>query len=621
MSLRNRALFFITLLLTGAVLVTTAFLATNARQSMLDEQRADGEVFARMLARAAYIVASMPTEMENAIADQMVTEATIAAHFVSAAEQAGWSPNEINTHLKEIVSSTVLSEFWITDEKGHAYLRTADDIDFTFSPDPVENPQSYIFYELLTGPRKTVIQPAARRDYDGKIFKYVGVAGVDKPRIVQVGYEANALNIVRQRVSMDRLSQELVASGDIRAVRVVDNAQQTQIFQAANGVSRELSPQDISMTQIALNEGHTQAYLEDGLLKVIEPIRAIDSSGTVSSTINGAVIVFLPTDRLQGALQRQLTQAVVATLMILLVGVVMAIVMARTITRPLDSFRQAAASVQAGSYEPGLLTDIVKRKDELGGLGIVFDQMAREVGARDRRLNLLRVIIPMGVALSVEKDFSRLLETIVIEAQRITNADAGSLYLITDDKMLKFVIVRNRTLGIELGGTTGNEVTLKPIPLYDSQGNPNHAHIASYCALTGQRVSLDDAYATTDYDLTGTRAFDTQTGYYSKSLLSMPLKDTSNNVIGVLQLLNAKNPQTNEVVPFDEDEVVDSLALITSAALTAYIREETLREEINKLRIEIDHSRQSKQVNEIAESDYFKNLQAQAEVMRKKRKS
>lgn len=333
------------------------------------------------------------------------------------------------------------------------------------------------------------------------------------------------------------------------------------------------------------------------------------------------MVAFLPPEQLQAVIQREVFQALLAAFVILLVSVVMTVFMSRAVTRPVESFQRAAASLQAGSYQPALLAEVVARHDELGQLGIIFDHMARDVGARDRRLNLLRVIIPMGVALSVEKDFSRLLETIVIEAQRITNADAGSLYLRTDDNMLQFVILRNQSLQIALGGTTGKSVTLKPVPMYDEKGNPNHNHIASYSALTGKRVSLDDAYLTTEFDLSGTRAFDAQTGYHSKSFLTMPLKDTGEHVIGVLQLINAKDPLTNETVSFGEDEVLDSLVLITSAALSAYIREESLREEINKLRIEVDLAKQKKQVDEITESDYFKKLEIQAELMRKKRKS
>jgi hypothetical protein len=63
-------------------------------------------------------------------------------------------------------------------------------IDFTFGPDSAKQPQASAFWPLITGSKKIVIQNARRREIDNKIFKYVGVAGVDKPRIVQVGVSA-----------------------------------------------------------------------------------------------------------------------------------------------------------------------------------------------------------------------------------------------------------------------------------------------------------------------------------------------------------------------------------------------------------------------------------------------
>jgi HAMP domain-containing protein len=610
-------LLLITLLLAGAVSVTASVLAWNTYQALLEQQREAGEVVVRILARTAYIVQGFPAEMENAIAEQMITEATISAHFVDAAEQAGWTADEINAHLKQIVAGTTLSEFWITDENGHAYLRTAQDIDFTFDPDPVRNPQSYIFYDLITGKQSVIVQAATRRDYDGKTFKYVGVAGIDKPRIVQVGYEAGLLERLNQPASLSRLSHELVAGGDIRAIRVVDQGLETQVFEASPGINRDMTALDRQMLKNVVEQGLNQAYVEDRFLKVIEPIWGTDSNAPAG----GAVIAYLPTDRLQAAIQREIFSASLAALVILLAGMAGSVFMSQLVTRPVESFQRAATSLQAGDYRPELLRDVIARTDEIGHLGVVFDQMAREVGTRDRHLNLLRVIIPIGVALSAEKDFSRLMETIVIEAQRITSADAGSLYLRTDDNMLKFVILRNTTLEMALGGTTGNHITLNSVPMYDEQGQPNHNNVASYSALTGKRVLVQDAYLTTDFDFSGTRVFDAQTGYHSKSFLAMPLKDTADKVIGVLQLINAKDPLTNEIISFEEDEILDFLALITSAALSAYIRDENMREEINKLRIEIDLAKQNKQVDEIVESDYFKNLEIQAELMRKKRKS
>jgi hypothetical protein len=129
---------------------------------------------------------------EDKIARHMIGEAMLAAQFVAAAEQNGMTPVGINAILKEVADKSAVQEFWITDSAGHAYL-TNTGIDFTFSPDAKRQPQASAFWPLLTGAKTVVIQNARKREIDNQIFKYVGVAGVDKPRIVQVGVSATNL--------------------------------------------------------------------------------------------------------------------------------------------------------------------------------------------------------------------------------------------------------------------------------------------------------------------------------------------------------------------------------------------------------------------------------------------
>ncbi len=129
---------------------------------------------------------------EDIIARHMVGEALLAAHFVAAAEKAGMSTEEINAILKSISDQSAIQEFWITDQSGRAYL-TNTGIDFTFDPDPAKQPQASAFWPLITGARTSVIQEARKREIDDRVFKYVAVAGMDKPRIVQVGVSAENL--------------------------------------------------------------------------------------------------------------------------------------------------------------------------------------------------------------------------------------------------------------------------------------------------------------------------------------------------------------------------------------------------------------------------------------------
>ena len=114
----------------------------------------------------------------NLIAQEMAAQGTILAHFVEAAERAGMAQAEINRRLKAITDDTTLDEIWITDEKGHAYLRSIPEVDFTFSDSQRAQPQAYTFYDLLTGKKKLVDQEARKRDIDDQQFKYVGVGGV-----------------------------------------------------------------------------------------------------------------------------------------------------------------------------------------------------------------------------------------------------------------------------------------------------------------------------------------------------------------------------------------------------------------------------------------------------------
>src|SRR5918992_4268002 len=102
-----------------------------------------------------------------------------------------------------------------------------------------------------------------------------------------------------------------------------------------------------------------------------------------------------------------------------------------------------------------------------------------DLGQRLEQLNLI------GASLSAERDIDRLLELILTAAKSITGADGGTLYRVTDEKTLRFEIVRTSSLKYYLGGTSGNPVPFYPIQLY-KDGRPNHSMVAAHAALTGK---------------------------------------------------------------------------------------------------------------------------------------
>ena len=176
----------------------------------------------------------------------------------------------------------------------------------------------------------------------------------------------------------------------------------------------------------------------------------------------------------------------------------------------------------------------------------------------------------IGIALSAERDLNRLLETILVAAKSITHADGGTLYRMTEEKTLKFEILRNDTLNIAMGGTTGIAIPFYPINLFDKEGAPVHSMVVAYAVHHDRSVNIADAYAAEGFDFTGTKNFDKKTGYRSKSFLTIPMKNHENEIIGVLQLINARDRMTGEVVAFSasDQRLAESLASQAAVALT-----------------------------------------------------
>lgn len=172
----------------------------------------------------------------------------------------------------------------------------------------------------------------------------------------------------------------------------------------------------------------------------------------------------------------------------------------------------------------------------------------------------VETLLNVGIALSAEKDHNRLLEMILTEARRITGADAGTLYL-CEDGHLVFKIIQNETMGIFQGGR-GEPVDLPPVPLREE-------NVSAYVVLTRRSVNVADVYAAEGFDFSGPKRYDSLTGYRTTSMLVIPLENHEGEIIGVLQLINARD-QHGRVIPFAPylEKVVSSLASQAAIALT-----------------------------------------------------
>ncbi len=163
---------------------------------------------------------------------------------------------------------------------------------------------------------------------------------------------------------------------------------------------------------------------------------------------------------------------------------------------------------------------------------------------------VLSRLLEIAVALSAQRDRSQLLNLIVQGALDLGQADGGTLYLVHGD-MLHFEIVLNRTLKMEAA-------KLPDIP------KNNEKTVVAYAVVHRKTVNIHDAYTEKGFDLSGTREFDAKSGYHSKSFLTVPLINHEDDVIGVLQLINAKEGTFS----VEAQQLVEALASLAAVALT-----------------------------------------------------
>lgn len=225
------------------------------------------------------------------------------------------------------------------------------------------------------------------------------------------------------------------------------------------------------------------------------------------------------------------------------------------------------------TFKKELLKDIKKHKllDYKGKILNEGDVIHIDTGNIEKNLlteDKIEEIMKINLAITSQHNKDKLLEDILILTRRLTNADAGTLYIKSEDeKSLKFNVIQNDSLNIKMGGT--NKLpNWADLPIYLEDGSLNNKMVAVVCANEKRIINISDVYKATRYKFDGTKEFDKKTKYLSKSMLVIPLINHENEVIGVLQLIN--KIKNKEIISFDnfDEKVIISLASQAAMALT-----------------------------------------------------
>ncbi len=165
----------------------------------------------------------------------------------------------------------------------------------------------------------------------------------------------------------------------------------------------------------------------------------------------------------------------------------------------------------------------------------------------------------LALALTTEHEIDVLFDKILTESMDLTNCDGGTVYVKEGDKLC-FESLYTRSKGVHMSRLDG-DVSLPPVAL-------NRSSVCACAAIDKELINLPDIYESADYDFSGAKKYDSLNDYRTRSMLVIPMIDDTNSVIGVLQLINAKN-DAGEVIAFETrfERMISAMTSLASVSL------------------------------------------------------
>ena len=265
----------------------------------------------------------------------------------------------------------------------------------------------------------------------------------------------------------------------------------------------------------------------------------------------------------------------VLSLLTFLIVVPVALVLSAGIVRNVKALAEDASRVAGFDFsgpdpEPSRILELTELADAFTSMKAGLADRTEALAISEQKLGRL---VDLGIGMSSEHDTDLLMNLILDGAKRITNAEGGTLYTVSEDKGLEFQIMRNDALGINISAAMEDDTNMPPVPIWHEDRTANLQNVASNCVHQGCTINIDDAYNSTEFDFSGTKKFDQANGYRSKSFIAVPLNPRGGSTIGVLQLINARDPETGEICSFDAEVQGFVEALAAQAATALHNRE------------------------------------------------
>jgi HD-GYP domain-containing protein (c-di-GMP phosphodiesterase class II) len=271
---------------------------------------------------------------------------------------------------------------------------------------------------------------------------------------------------------------------------------------------------------------------------------------------------FAPMREFTGPVDAARNQLLLMAGLFLLVLTPLVIMVSRRIGRVLDRLAADAKRITAFDFsgKPGDVTSVVYEVDTLGhAQGFMKSTVQQRTKALAVAEEKLESLVQNGILLAREQDRQKLLRHILFGGKDLLHCDSATMYLKTEQGALKFAL---RSMEGDLPSFE--------IPLKDTAtGQPNDQYVSVYVANHNESVLIDDVYQETRFDLSGTKRFAEESGYRTISMLTVPMSPREGEITGVLQFMNALDPDTGNIIPFPSPLVrfVEALAAQAAVAL------------------------------------------------------
>ena len=372
----------------GVAIVSVALaMGFLARDALIQQAEDQALLVAGLIATEANRAEHTADEIDRMIVRQMEAQALAIARYLDNLPQQSENRDSLATYFARLTADSAVDDIWLLDESGRPLVRAIEGLSESGAPDLASagiDPR--VVEALVSGRRFSIAFQSVPPTGWEKPIRYVGVRAGTRQSVL-VGTLASETGGPGDVIGIGAALDSLAGREAIRSIWVVNDLLHLigmATFEGGDNPEAEaaLSVDDQDLATRVLGVDGAESYLGDNALHVAAPI--LDRGGVAT----GAAVIHMQRDHLDKLFEDHIKFGLIVAAAAFAIGSIIAAVSARRIVQPVTALTTAAAEVDTDtlSFAPETLDPVAGRRDELGTLVRVFQNMVRQVQAREEYL-------------------------------------------------------------------------------------------------------------------------------------------------------------------------------------------------------------------------------------------